>query len=321
MRLTLPAGQGPDQDVCQVCPDEQEVELTTAGDRAAAHAAGAIDTPVCRHGCCFRCCLPKSKWFDVAAINRAWRRNFAYQCTANHVNLRRILGDKLEPGEDFRCPHCNVLVDEALEKKEAEEWEAADEAGRDKIRLKHSKSHSGALRGKTPLLPMDNCKRASSALHRRMNACGNNIAATFMAVPFKPKMRDAANELLKKHKVVWRFPTKKKKRASTPLGNDARKFHSCPGLIVGLVEIFYPDAKEGAQKELVDLRRAAAGATDVRNAPDEQQARPLDLAKIEAHKKENTLILSYNRPSPHTSGVPPRLGSQQAQGADAGAGR
>ena len=87
--------------------------------------------------------------------------------------------------------------------------------------------------------------------------------------------------------------TKKKKRASTPLGNDARKFHSCPGLIVGLVEIFYPDAKEGAQKELVDLRRAAAGATDVRNAPDEQQARPLDLAQnrgSQKRKHSNTIL-------------------------------
>ena len=35
----------------------EAVELTATGDCAAAHAGAAIDTPVCRHGACFRCTL------------------------------------------------------------------------------------------------------------------------------------------------------------------------------------------------------------------------------------------------------------------------
>mmetsp|Transcript_19853 Transcript_19853/g.52200 ORF Transcript_19853/g.52200 Transcript_19853/m.52200 type:complete len:235 (+) Transcript_19853:245-949(+) len=40
------------------------------------------------------------------------------------------------------------------------------------------------MRGLAPVLPLDHRTRASSALHRRMNACGNNLAATFLKVPF-----------------------------------------------------------------------------------------------------------------------------------------
>ena len=72
----------------------------------------------------------------------------------------------------------------------------------------HIASHAGSLRGRAPILPIDNRSRASSALHRRMNACGNNLVATFLKVAFNLNMRQQANQLLKDCKLLWRFPEK-----------------------------------------------------------------------------------------------------------------
>ena len=55
------------------------VRCTGTGDCAAAHAGGAIDTPVNRKGCCFRCTLEKTDWINEDKCKHARRRNFVYQ--------------------------------------------------------------------------------------------------------------------------------------------------------------------------------------------------------------------------------------------------
>eukprot|EP00966_Prymnesium_polylepis_P325148 7381131-Prymnesium_polylepis.1 len=55
------------------------VRCTGTGDCAAAHAGGAIDTPVNRKGCCFRCTLEKADWINEDKCKNARRRNFVYQ--------------------------------------------------------------------------------------------------------------------------------------------------------------------------------------------------------------------------------------------------
>mmetsp|Transcript_43328 Transcript_43328/g.114597 ORF Transcript_43328/g.114597 Transcript_43328/m.114597 type:complete len:223 (-) Transcript_43328:38-706(-) len=179
----------------------RKVKLVSGGDAAAAHAGWAIDSPVCRHGVCFRCLLPKSMWADLEKCKTAPRRNLVYQWVANHRNpfpyLAKIaaangkaeLAAELAARPPPRCPHCGVTVDEALETTEDAEYAAASETRRLEIRRVHSKRHAGGLRGLRPILPMDHRTRARSALHRRMNACGNNIAATFMKVPFDLRCR------------------------------------------------------------------------------------------------------------------------------------
>ena len=53
--------------------------VTGSGDCAAAHAGGAIDSPVARYGCCFRCTLGKADWINWKKCKGARRRNFVYQ--------------------------------------------------------------------------------------------------------------------------------------------------------------------------------------------------------------------------------------------------
>mmetsp|Transcript_25756 Transcript_25756/g.68872 ORF Transcript_25756/g.68872 Transcript_25756/m.68872 type:complete len:163 (-) Transcript_25756:269-757(-) len=141
---------------------------------AAKHAAWAMDTPICQHGCCFRCInMPKRDWGDVSKCHAAPRRNLAYQYVANHRDPRPLFaaayearaqkaeaaGHKAEASAHraaaarwlarapFVCPHCGVSVDAALEKREADEMHNATEAGQTQIRRMHSKSHSGACGG------------------------------------------------------------------------------------------------------------------------------------------------------------------------------
>ena len=225
---------------------------------------------------CFRCLAKKPSWTNAGLCAQSPRRNLCYQLAANHRDPRALLAEACEAAgkpieaatwraaAPFKCPHCAVVVDGTLEAKEAKEWAEATESQRIIITRVHSKTHAGAMRGLRPVLPVDNRSRASSALHRRMNACGNNLVATFLKVPFNLKMRQQANALLAKCKLLWRFPEKKKKRASIPLGNDSRKFHSNKQLLVGLFEIFYPDELQEVQEQLAALGKAAAQAANVR---------------------------------------------------------
>ena len=246
--------------------------LSQGGDCAAAHSGGAIDSPVNRAGVCFRCTAKKKDWFNLDVIKKSPRRNFAYQCVANHINVYKLLGPAFADKAPPQCPHCSVVVDDALKAKEKAEWDAADEEGRKEITRKHAASHCGGLLGRAPIAPTDNRRRTRSALHRRMNASSNNITATFMKVPFDLKQRQAANAVLAKAKdVAWRFPEKKKKRASTPTGNSARAFHTLNWLLVDLFNVFYPDLSEEDTAALSRLQAAATaangGAAPPRGAP------------------------------------------------------
>ena len=166
---------------------------------------------------------------------RSWLRHARQQ-----ASLRRLLhGEPPNPSNAHTAPLSSTP--HWRRRIEAKEIEEALEPRRIEIRREHSKSHCGGMRGLRPVLQIDNRSRASSALHRRMNACGNNLSATFLKVAFSLKMRQEANALLAKCKLLWKFPEKAKKRASTPLGNDSRKFHSNKELLVGLFKIFYAD--------------------------------------------------------------------------------
>ena len=66
-----------------------------------------------------------------------------------------------------------------------------------------------------------------------------------------------ANALLRRFGFLWKFPEQKKKRATTPTGNDARRFHTNPGLR----EIFYPDEESTVYcvlPRMPELRAATA---------------------------------------------------------------
>ena len=242
----------------------QQCLLTQGGDCSAAHSASGIDSPVCRKGCCFRCCARKGDWFDLERLKHCRRRNFAYQCAANHINPWPLLGEKFKDRPPAKCPHCAVLLDAAHMEVNAENFLKADEAGRKEILRLHSNSHDGAMLGLTPVTPMDPRARARSALHRRMNACSNNITCTFMKVEFCKLKRKAANVLLAFHDILWTFPDKnKKQRATTPVGNDARAFHTNDALLVGLFKIFYPEACADLETELQALGEAAANNTNM----------------------------------------------------------
>jgi ribosomal protein S18 acetylase RimI-like enzyme len=256
----------------------EATRLTQTGDCAAAHAGGAIETPVWRHkkqnGCCFRCTLGKDKWSDITACAKARRRNFVYQCAANHVNPWPLLPGVDATGRPWserpppKCPHCGVTVNAALMAKEKAELEAAPTPAKQKeILREHAGGHAGGMRGRIPILPTDNRSRSRGILHRRMNIVSNCIAATFMKVKFSSKQRVAANLLLKARKMIWRMPeTSGKQRAKTiAAGNDARRFLSDPLLLKGLFEIFYPDADEAEAAQLDALGAAAEGNANVRS--------------------------------------------------------
>ena len=59
--------------------DGEDVKLTQGGDMSAAHTSGAIDTPINRRGCCYRCTAGKNNWFNPEALKFERSRNFVYQ--------------------------------------------------------------------------------------------------------------------------------------------------------------------------------------------------------------------------------------------------
>mmetsp|Transcript_14817 Transcript_14817/g.38251 ORF Transcript_14817/g.38251 Transcript_14817/m.38251 type:complete len:351 (+) Transcript_14817:92-1144(+) len=246
----------------------ERVHMRCSGDCAAAHAGWALMTPVWYKGCCFRCTAPKSKWLDDAAIAAAWKRNFVYQCVANHINPWPFLPGRDANGKLYserpppECPHCDKTLDEALKQQEADEWAAADTtAKRNKIIKLHADDHAGGVRAARPVLPIDNRHRSRGVLHRRMNVASNCMMATVLRVPFSEQTRLEANALLRTHKMIWRFPETRGKRAKTiSAGNDSRRLFSNPALLVGLLRIFYEDADEHA--DALELLGHAAAAND-----------------------------------------------------------
>jgi hypothetical protein len=151
------------------------------------------------------------------------------------------------------------MINDALEQKEAAEWEQASTRKRAQIRRRHANGHFGAIRGQPYWLVHDNRRHARSALHGRINASGNNMAATFDAVPYVnaqecPK-RVEMNALLRKHRVKWRFRVKKPKTGkpkASPVGNCARKLHTNPELLKGLLEIAYAEELPAAAAQQLD---------------------------------------------------------------------
>ena len=252
--------------------DALVVQLMQGGDLAAMHAAYALASPIDQvsGGCCARCNLGKGDWTDAEACARAWRRTFAYQCVANHVNVFKLRGfqDKFPDHAAPVCPHCSETLTDEFVEKERLEWEKANEEQRKTILREHIRKHLGGVRGQIPILPMEPRCRAESALHARTNATANNISVTFMAVPYSKSMRVGANVFLKSWGIFWRLPESKTTRRIRPVqGNDSRAFHTNPELLVGLFDIFYPGAPD---ELLTGLGRAAAGAVAVRESAGEQ---------------------------------------------------
>eukprot|EP00966_Prymnesium_polylepis_P157896 3649294-Prymnesium_polylepis.1 len=100
-----------------------------------------------------------------------------------------------------------------------------------------------------------------------MNASGNNITATFDAVPYTNVKecwkRVAANAILNKHRIKWRFRVKKSKTGKpkrAPLGNCARRLHTNPDVLCEIAKIMYEEEVTAADKER--LEDAAEAADD-----------------------------------------------------------
>ena len=251
------------------------LRISQGGDMAAAHAGYGLDSPICQHGCCFRCTLGKCDWFDPEKTKTARRRNFVYQCCANHINPFKLM-----PGYENtpppKCPHCEETLTDEFCAGEQKVWDDKSPNQRVIKRREHSQSHAGAVFLTKPLFVMDHRRRARSALHRRMNACANNIAVTFMKVKFSLEQRQRANVLLHKLGFLWRFPERDNVRAKTPTGNDARRFHTDKRVIPGLIQIFYPD--EDASTVLPGIVAAADAAAHIM---DVEEVLPVPLETIQ----------------------------------------
>eukprot|EP00966_Prymnesium_polylepis_P083135 1925485-Prymnesium_polylepis.1 len=63
------------------------------------------------------------------------------------------------------------------------------------------------------------------------------------------------NALLKRHRVKWRFRVKKPKTGKpkkAPVGNCARKLHTIPELLKGLLEIAYAEELSATDMQRLD---------------------------------------------------------------------
>ena len=94
------------------------------------------------------------------------RRNWFYQCAANHCNPYRLV-PSLQHLPPPACPHCGVELTEELMQKEAKEWDDVDDDARKDIQRVYSKTHRGGQRGQEPVVRMDQASRAPSILHMR----------------------------------------------------------------------------------------------------------------------------------------------------------
>eukprot|EP00966_Prymnesium_polylepis_P274836 6350172-Prymnesium_polylepis.1 len=81
------------------------------------------------------------------------------------------------------------------------------------MRRAHANQHFGAIEGEEYWVTHDNRRHARSTLHGRINATGNHIVATIDAVPYtnvkECQKRVKMNAIHMKHRVKWRFRTKK----------------------------------------------------------------------------------------------------------------
>ena len=94
--------------------------------------------------------------------------------------------------------------------------------------------------------------------------------------------------LLKRRNFLWKFPehagTKEKPvRASTPTGNDARRFHTDSEVLVGLVKIFY-DTDDNDNMLLPGLREAADEAARIYDVVGDMELLP-DGAAVELEEE------------------------------------
>ena len=186
------------------------------------------------------------------------------QCVANHINPYDFLpGFAGRPAP--KCPHCGECINETLMEKERHEREEMTPTELARKDAEHMSTHCGGLHTRRPVMPTDNRNRSRGLLHRRMNIVSNCLAATLLRVPFSEKMRVAANNFIGT-KLIWKMPETSKKRAKTiAAGNDARRLLSDPELLLGLLQLFYPEDWMAAQSEIAKLTAAAAANDAVRN--------------------------------------------------------
>ena len=152
-----PAGESLKELLCIRCDVEIDVNegdegdalvvwLMQGGDLAAMHAANALTSPVDQvsGGCCARCNKGKKDWTNAEACAGAWRRTFAYQCVANHVNVFKLRGfrDKFPDHAAPVCPHCSETLTDEFVEEERLAWENATEEQRKTILREHVRPQS-----------------------------------------------------------------------------------------------------------------------------------------------------------------------------------
>jgi hypothetical protein len=283
-------------------PHSNKCLLIGGGDCAAAHAGFALSSPVdatCKS--CVYCLVTRASFCDHDECKSAGRRTFIYQCLANHVHIFPSLPGRWGEHAPMHCPHCGVLVDAALECKEAAELAGATtEKQRSEILREHIRSHVGGQRGVIPIMPQDAQFRAQSVLHTRMNVVSNIMAATFMKVDSKDwpsalDKRQRGNKVLKRARSEWFFPERKKKRSSVPVGNTARMLMLNPTVVPQMVMIFYPDA---TVKETAIVSRAAVSATNLHEENDRVLAASRQAEVAEARRESKKAKEKSAPPAP-----------------------
>ena len=170
------------------CPVEC-CHLKSGGDTAAAHAGWALFSPVAPVGgrkVCFDCLAPAGDWTDRERIAAAARRGFIYHGASNHVNIigkLRALGKLPADTPDEHCPHCGLLITDAVEAAWLAKLAACEDDDERAQLLKEAAIEcGGGVRGSLPVSPIENEDRAPSALHTRINVTGNCLGVTFLAV-------------------------------------------------------------------------------------------------------------------------------------------
>ena len=147
---TSPEGKAMAEALCYECSVELDVgpegELQKSlcvqgGDRAAGHAAFALDSCIHKDGVCMRCLLRKRNgaWTKQEDCDAAVRRGAVLQSLLCHCDPRpRMKGyENIAP---LKCPCCLVPVTPELMKKEADEYAELSENKQKEYRSKHSKT-------------------------------------------------------------------------------------------------------------------------------------------------------------------------------------
>ena len=256
------------------------------GDAASANAGVSIVKPNDQTFPCDQCLSHKKHFNDPAVNKSALRRNYAMGTALSHLHpycysrLGKRRRSLLQAHVTCPAPGCGKRIDEASEAAEKAELLGLSSGQLAKRMRAHANTHFGAVLGQEYWITHDNRRNARSALHGRMNAAGNNLAATFCAVPYtnakECTKRVKGNAVLKRARIKWRFKVSKPKGGKpqrSPQGGCARKLHCDPAVLAKLCKIFYKEELSDALRARLEAATEQAEETVGADVDAEQRAR------------------------------------------------